>query len=827
MPVGHRRNRTAAHAQPPVPEASERRATPVRRPLMGLLGWVAAGTLTGLLAAPDPRWPLAAAWWCALAALPLHRRAAPALTLLWAAVFFTAWTHTAVQTQPTSPRELGHHMQRPREQLALRGRVADDPVRASGRDGEPDRWRLTLRIQQIDRTGTFEPASGTIDVHWSQSGPNEPAYGDRWEFAGVVQRFERDGLQWAHLPPYRLRADGPGAVKLAAGRGLDLRRLAYRLRHAAADRLELGLASQPERAAILKALLLGYRHELPDAHHDLFARTGTLHIFAISGLHVGIVAGLILVVVQACGVPRPRWILWVGPLLILYTLATGMRPSALRACAMALAFGSAYLFHRKPDAPSAWALAALLILAIAPAQLAAPGFLFSFIIVAGLMRLYPLLARPVRQWTAPDLYLPSELHAAGALPRGLLRAALGLAVVSLAAWLASAPLTAYYFNRFTPIGLIGNLFVIPAAFLLVLSGLLTLTVGAFSDTLAEVFNHGAGAILSGLLRLIELLSALPGGHRHVRAPGLPALALWYAFLFGGLLWPTARQRRIGYGLLTLLALAALLAAGPPPQDRILVLAPGDGHAVLIRSGRETTLYDAGPAYRADRLLATLRAHGVNRLDRLILSHPVAGHAGGAEAVLRAMPVGELWRTGFPSRSPVYDRALALAAERDIPVRVRSAGDRGTWPSGLAWEVLHPHDPMRHGRAADASLVLRLSRGTRAVLLMGGAGEPVEHAVLDAGRDPAATVLVVGHQGRPDTASPEWLDAVQPAAVILPASPYNRHGLPDPAVLDRLETRPHTILHRSGDGEETEIQLTSRIRRRRQHDTWKIRADQNR
>jgi competence protein ComEC len=826
MPVWRRRNRTVAHAEPP-PSASFRPAPPLRRPLLGLLGGVVAGILTGLLAGPDPRWPLAAAWLCVLAMTLLHRRPRPALTLLWAAVFFTAWTHAAVQTQRPSPRELGHRMQRPRERLALRGRVADDPVRETGPAGEPARWRLTLHVQQVDRTGVFEPAHGTVDVHWPQTGPDEPAYGDRWEFSGVVQRFERDDPQWAYLPPYRLRANGPGAIKLASGRGLDPRRLAYRLRHAAAGRLELGLESQPEQAAVLKALLLGYRHELPDAHHELFARTGTLHIFAISGLHVGIVAGLILVVVQACGVPRPRWILWVGPLLILYTIATGMRPSALRACTMALAFGSAYLFDRRPDAPSAWALAALLILAAAPAQLAAPGFIFSFVIVAGLLRLYPVFARPVRQWTAPDLYLPSGPRSGESLPRGLLRAALGLAVVSLAAWLVSAPLTAYYFNRFTPVGLIANLFVIPAAFLLVLSGLLTLTVGAFSDTLAEVFNHGAGAVLSGLLRLIEILDALPGGHRHVRAPSLPAIGLWYAFLFGGLLWPTARQRRRGYGLLALLALATLLAVGPPPQDRILVLTPGDGHAVLIRSGGENTLYDAGPAYRADRLLATLRAHGVNRLDRLILSHPVAGHAGGAEAVLRAMPVRELWCTAFPSRSPVHDRALALAAERDIPVRVRAAGDRGTWPAGLAWEVLHPHDPARHGRAADASLVLRLSRGTRAVLLTGGAGGLVEQAILDAGRDPAATVLVIGNQGRPDTARPDWLDAVQPAAIILPASPYNRRGLPDPSVLDRLATRPETVLRHSGDGDGIEIQLTSRIRRRRQHDTWKIRPGRNR
>lgn len=727
-----------------------------------------------------------------------------------------------MEVRSPAPRDLGALMERPREHVQVRGLIADDPVEEIGPRGDVSVWRMTLRVEAVNRLGHYQKAAGLVDVHWRRSDATAiPAYGDRWEFTGVVQRREQADWRWAFLPPYRMRVDAAAAQRISHGHGSLLKRFSYAGRRAASERLGRGLDSHPDTAGILRALLLGYRHELPADHHRLFALTGTLHIFAISGLHVGIVAALLLVGVRACGVSRTRWVLYLAPLLILYTVATGMRPSALRACAMALAFSSAFLFNRKPDAPSAWALAALLILVAAPAQLTSPGFIFSFVIVAGLIRLYPLMAGPAREWWSADPYaLTTPDGDESALRRGG-RWFVGLAAASVAAWLSSAPLTAHYFNLFSPVGLIGNLFVIPAAFLLVLSGFLALVFGLAADVGAEIFNHANRMILVVLIALIDSLSQWPGGHWHVRSPGAGWMALWYAFIFVGLMPATRRRRQLGYAALVLLAVGGLAVQQADQSSRIHVLNVGDGHAALIRSGGEHILFDAGPAYRSEKLIRALRAIGVNRLEALILSHPSAAHAGGAEAVLRAMPVRAVWCTDFPSRSPAYDQALDVARELGIPISRLRAGDQGVGARGLAWEVLHPADPSAYRRAADASLVLRVSRGASGVLLMGGGGGAVEQAVLHARRNPAASVLVIGNQGRDGAASTEWLRAVCPEAVVLSVGAYNRYGYPEDDVLERLGQDEDLRLWRTDESGDVEVVLTSRVRFGRRVDDVRI------
>ncbi len=796
----------------------------MRRPLLGALFVFVVGVLAGLAVPVSPTWPLVLAGVSVLAGAMFSARPL-ALPWIWGAILFLAWAHAAMEVRNPSARALGALMERPREHLQVRGVIADDPIEEITPRGDATVWRMSLRVEAVNRRGFFERATGRVDVHWRRPAVSEiPSYGERWVFTGVVQRRESRDWRWAFLSPYRMRVGDEAGARLSTGHGTPLKRFSYAGRRAASERLGLGLETYPDIAGILRALLLGYRHELPVEHHRLFALTGTLHIFAISGLHVGIVGALLLIGVRACGASRTRWVLYIGPLLILYTVATGMRPSALRACAMALTFGSAFLFNRKPDAPSAWALAALLILAVSPSQLTSPGFIFSFVIVAGLIRLYPLLAGPAREWGAPDSYLAaSPDHEPSALQEGL-RWGTGLAAASVAAWLSSAPLTAQYFNLFSPVALIGNLFVIPAAFLIVLTGILTLVAGAVSDIGAEIFNHANRVTLTLLMALVDGLARLPGGHWHVRSPGAGWIALWYAFIFGGLLVTNRRRRRVGYVALAVLMAAGLAVKQADQSSRIQVLNVGDGHAVLIRSGGEHVLFDAGPAYRAERLIRSLRAEGVNRLDVLILSHASAAHAGGAEAVLGAMPVGALWCTGFPSRSPAYDRALRAASEQGIPVRRIRAGDRGVWAGDLAWEVLHPRDPLAHRRAADASVVARFSRGGVAVLLMGGGGAVVEARILEGHIDPSASVLVVGNQGRDGAASLEWLQAVRPEAAILSVGLYNRYGYPERDVLARLEGDGGAPFWRTDESGGVEVLMTSRILFGKRVDRFRVRGE---
>lgn len=794
---------------------------PLRRPLIGALAAVTLGTGLGLRGTAVP-------WLPALLAIGLlgvawyfrPQRWAPIAR--WFALVGLVWSHAHLMVFDPAPHALHRLMERPRERIVVRGTIQDDPIQETTDRGHKQ-WRFTLTLDAINRTGTFERASGRVDVRWPvEAGISSPRYGDTWELAGILQDRRISDWRWSHLPPYRLRVYNPtDGQRLATGGGHWLKRLSFAGRREAALILGRGLENDPATAGILRALLLGYRHELPHEQHRLFALTGTLHIFAVSGLHVGIVGGLLTLLIRAGGISRRYWILWVGPLLIVYTIATGLRPSAVRACVMALTFGSAYLVNRRPDAPSAWALAAILILIATPTQLTNPGFIFSFVIVAGLIRLYPLFAPTMQNWAVPDPYRLPTPHRDQSFFWRVGQFILGLAAASLAAWLASAPLNAHYFNLIAPVGLLGNLIVIPAAFAMVGTGVLTLLAGAWWAPLATLFNHANALILQLLIQVVEHLSNWPGSYFHVRSPGLVWILWVYTLLFAGLCWRTRRKRLIGYGTLTFIAVVGLALPWIQQPVRLHVLEAGDGLAILIRARGFAALYDTGPAYRSDRLLRDLRRHGVNRLDALILSQATAAHAGAAPALLEAMPVDAVWHTPYPSRSPAYNEALTTAANRGIPIHSLTAGQHGQWPGDWHWSVLHPADPAMHRRAADAALTLRIHRGTHSILLTGGGDAGLETLLLAGEQDLAASVWVMGNQGRADTASVDWLNAVAPDAVILPINPFARYGYPDPEVWERLITRPGTKVWRTDETGAITITLTSHNRGGRQRDRLRV------
>jgi len=369
------------------------------------------------------------------------------------------------------------------------------------------------------------------DQPQEDNGITVPGYGERWSMMGRIRRWQggRPGtLPIAHVDWYRSRF-------LSAGHGSAFLECCFTSRRAAAGRLSLGIDDFPEAVNVVHALLLGYRARLDPRIRDLFADTGTLHVFAISGLHVGMVAGLIIFVLTAFRLSRVYWVLFVGPLLLMYTCATGMKASAVRACIMAITYFSAPLLRRRSDGFSSLAFAALAILVARPSQLFDVGFIFSFVVVIGLISMYPLFEKPLRRLWEPDpLRLQPERRWVKAA-RGALRYPGSLAALSCSAWLASAPLTATFFERFSPIALVSNVIVIPLAFLIVLAGCLSLVLGSCVSVLAEVFNHANVALVWLLVHGIAVMDAVPCGSCRVPGPPRLLVLLWYAGLACGVM----------------------------------------------------------------------------------------------------------------------------------------------------------------------------------------------------------------------------------------------------------------------------------------------------
>lgn len=272
-----------------------------------------------------------------------------------------------------------------------------------------------------------------------------------------------------------------------------------RARRQAVRRVTAGIEDWGVVPALNQAMLLGNRYEMPPEMRRVFADSGTIHVFAISGLHIVLVAALLVMAVSLLGVPRPYWVVGVAPLLVFYTVATGARPSAIRACLMAILYFVAPLAGRRPSGVAALAGTALIVHAWQPWLVFDIGSVLSFAVMGGLVffcRPFCAAARRacrVERLTCRErLYTAGGQRAAARRVRWLKAGVQFLAdsfAVSLAAWLASVPLTAHYFGRFTPGGLFANLVITPCSFFIVVAGCLGMAASFVSAWAASCFNH--------------------------------------------------------------------------------------------------------------------------------------------------------------------------------------------------------------------------------------------------------------------------------------------------------------------------------------------------
>ncbi|MFC1497687.1 ComEC/Rec2 family competence protein [Verrucomicrobiota bacterium] len=509
---------------------------PIRRPLVGLVFCYMLGTwLAFSFEIPPSCVVTAAVSFLLLASILVYVTPWKACSslILYVCVVLAAWSAVLVHPLGVSAtRKFGRMLE---EKVIVTGIVAGDPIgRPMNQKQGIYMWKFPLRIEETKTGQQVCPGNEEeVSVFWyGYAGNRKPDYGERWRISGIIKQRVYDGeIRRIHgLRDYCLNASWRDSRFLSGGHGNWFVKQCFSMRKSAATYLSVGIEDCPDTAGFLHAVLLGYRGQISEDMREVFLSTATLHIFAISGLHVGIIAGIIIFVLTALRISRVYWVLFLAPLLIAYTIATGARASAVRACVMAIVYFSAPLIGRKADSFSSLAFAALLILAVAPGQLFDMGFVYSFAVVVGLILMFPVFERPMRRFYEKDpLRLqPESKWITGC--RVTARYISSLLALSISAWLVSAPLTMYFFGRFTPIAFVSNLIVIPLAFLVVLSGCLSLVLGSCIALFAHIFNHANLALVSILTGAMRLMAGIPFGSIEVKKPSLWIILLCYACL---------------------------------------------------------------------------------------------------------------------------------------------------------------------------------------------------------------------------------------------------------------------------------------------------------
>lgn len=615
----------------------------------------------------------------------------------------------------------------------------------------PGRMVFTLAVES--------PATlpGRIRLSWYEAGAR-PAPGERWRFLARLRAphglVNPGGMDWEGW----LLRQGVGATGYAsgdsAGRRLSPAAPFAAWRAAVAERIE-SVLEPGAPAAVVTAITVGFRGGLESALRDDLAATGTGHLLAISGLHVGLaagVAGLLAGLAWRRLAPRAwpaRDVAAIAAVLaaVVYGLAAGLPVSARRAVIMVSVAALALLLRRPGRPAPALAAALLVVLAHDPLAVLDPGLWLSFAAVATILAAVAgRCARPGR---------------VAALVR--IQAALAVGLLGLgAAW----------FGRVSVVAPLANLVAVPWFSLFVVPpALLGLALHGPAPILADLCFVVAGRAVEVALPVLERLAAWPAASFRPMEPR--PWAVLAALL--GAAWCLLPRPGPGRAAAAALVLPLLWWRGPGLAEgeyEVHVLDVGQGLAVLIRTRGHAVLYDTGPVWPGGDagqrvVLPALGALGVKRLDVMVLSHGDADHAGGATSVLAAMPA---------------DRRIGGAGVTSPGFESCHHGQRWT-AGGVAFEILHP------GAAApasenDGSCVLLVSGPGGRTLLTGDLERSGERQLLRVAASLRAELVVAPHHGSRSSSTPSLVDASQPGWVAFAAGHGNRWGFPAGEVVAR-------------------------------------------
>ena len=546
------------------------------------------------------------------------------------------------------------------------------------------------------------------------------------------------------------------------------------LRQHLRENIMQNLGEHPFRGLII-ALALGDRSEISREQRDSLINTGTSHLLAISGLHIGLVAGLLFFLVRRLWGWSGRMALWlpapqaaaVAAILagLMYALLAGFSVPTQRALVMLTVVMAALLTHRRFGFTHVISAALLLVLLFDPLAVLAAGFWLSFSAIA-------IIAYGM-------LYRQDTSNLWWRWGRAQYLVAVGL-----------LPLLLLWFQQFPLYGMLANVVAIPWV------GFVTVPL-ALGGSLCSLFSPALSTFVLGLsadsLRLmwpiLNAITDLPAANWQSASPGIGSLLLAGI----GVAWLLAPRGVPGRYLGIVWLLPALMPAATALQNgaiKLTLLDVGQGLAAVVETREHTLVFDTGAKFSqrfnaGDAVVVPfLREAGIRNIDRLVISHSDNDHIGGATALLAQYPAN----------------IILASSDKELLPDHRACHQGQTWEwDDVHFSILHP--AMNHNfRGNNASCVLRIEASGKVVLLTGDIEHEAEQALL--AEDPAAlaaNVLVVPHHGSKTSSTVAFIDAVTPEIALIPAGYRNRFNLPNQAILERYASRSIDLYNTANHG----------------------------
>ncbi len=678
-----------------------------------------------------------------------------------------------------------------RKDIAIGGWISGIPNR------DEHKVRFNFEINTVNGEANLGQLPKRLRLSWYERPPPELQSGEYWQMTVRLKpahgSLNPGGFDYsAYLFANRIRATGYVRIKNPREHipDKDKFRPINQLRH----RFDAFSSQQVgDHSALLSALSVGLRNRMSDQQWLTLQNTGTTHLMAISGLHIGLVAALFY------GITGFIW----RHTLLTRTLYPSQKVSALGALAAGFIYAALAGFSL-PTTRALWMLIATTVwllsginsskwfgfglvlatvLVIDSLASLSAGFWLSFLAVAIILYSYrqpatetkspPALPITRRFWRKTQLILSRY------------------SLIQVALFIGLAPVLLIFFQKLSIASLVANAIAIPIIGLIIVPlALLSLALFAFGASTFSGFILGiANGVFETIWQLLDWLGGQPWAILEMGAPPwwvriLAALATLVLF------YP--KPLRLRWLALVLLPLALIIKPERPADGSfwLTLLDVGQGLSAIVQTAHHTLVYDVGPksegGFDAGSSIVApfLRHQGITTIDTLVISHGNQDHIGGLNSVL--------------SQFPTTNRFTSIT-ERVANSTSCVSGMRWQWDQ-VSFEILHPTDTDRFS-GNDASCVLLIKSDFGQALLTADIEASAESVLIK--RHLASTlrsdVILVPHQGSKTSSSPAFIEATQPQLALINAGYLNHFGHPHPAVTKRYQQRSIPLLNTASEG----------------------------
>ena len=683
-----------------------------------------------------------------------------------------------------APNDIRNFVTEERKLATIRGVIITEPYI------EQRRWAFAkfkptdpassfyLKVSEVETTTSWAKVSGIVRVQVAEPVLDLKA-GDYVQMYCWLDRFKQPTNPGQfNVARYLARKNVFIAASVKSRNGIELResspagfftKLRRRLRETATQALLGDLSPEDRNRGLLEALLLGYRRNIDSSTYRAFRRTGLLHFISLSGMHLGILIGIIWWLCKTAGLmKRARAIVCIIAI-CLFLLIVPPRPPTLRAAIICYVFCVSFFFRRKSNPLNTLSLAAIILLLIRPTSLFEAGWQLSFASVLGIM----LFANRIHFFLYEKITgLPWRVKAPKAKPffRIISRPGpylLRLFSTGLAAWLGGAGILLYHFYTINPLTSIWTVIAFPLVALLLTVGYLKIILSLLLPTAAALLGIIVTALAHSLICIVRFIAHIDISQILIGHVPLTLIILYYCFvLFAGFVY--FRRPLIRKAICTVMAVFIVAFLGATKWQRtyrddlvLTCLDVGHGQAILAQlPGSANILFDAGSLYKSNvgqRVVAPFLDYiGTNKIDAIIISHNDVDHINGIPEIVEYCKVRNVYaNNAFFSKTDPWGTAGTLKSL----VEIHRLGKDVNVESSAKIKMLWPNEDMSRNEQLsdnDKSQVSLIEFAGKKILLCSDIEKFAQKELLRIFPNLRADAVVVPHHGSISTTDADFL-----------------------------------------------------------------------